>query len=236
MFERTELEQWLIKVGGNVEQSAYVYLIGGCAMSFKGYKQVTKDIDMIALTKRDFKIIDNAIKSSGFKLATDFDNEFYLTALAVFLKDDSRIDLFLKSVGKMLELTENMKARSVLYKTFGKLKVMLASNEDIFVFKSMTHRAGDILDCITLITQGLDWDIVYDEIASQSKGDNKWFFWTYEKICNIENTQNIVIPIKNKIFNLVQEHWSRKPDDFMQDIENIEQHIAEKKLLKELRR
>ncbi|MBI2136499.1 hypothetical protein HYU06_05495 [Candidatus Woesearchaeota archaeon] len=195
MFERTELEQWLIKVGSNVGQPTHVYLIGGCAISFKGYKQVTKDIDMVALSKSDFKIIDNAIKSSGFKLTTDFDNEFYLTALAVYLKDDSRIDLFLKSVGRMLEFTEKMKARSVLYKTFGKLKVMLASNEDVFVFKSMTPRAGDILDCITLITHGINWNIVYDEIASQSKGDNKWFFWTYEKICGIENTQNIIIPI-----------------------------------------
>ncbi|HIH43205.1 TPA: hypothetical protein HA246_06185 [Candidatus Woesearchaeota archaeon] len=236
MFTKPELESWLADISVHVHKSTSIYLIGGCALSFKDIKARTKDIDIITISKKDFDALNHAMLKSGFKLDTDLDNEFYLTALAVYKKEDSRIDVFLNKVGQMLTFTSSMKKRSTLYKDYGELKVFLVSNEDIFLFKAMTPREGDIYDCESIMRLGPDYGIIYREALEQSKEGNKWFFWVFEKICAIENYTGKMIPIKSKIYALVKEYWGQKPDDFMQDIENLEQHIADKRLLKELRK
>ena len=53
-------------------------------------------------------------------------------------------------------------SKSTIYE---KLDVNLVSNEDIFLFKSMTLREGDVLDCDRIMKQGIDYDIVYNEIV-----------------------------------------------------------------------
>ena len=202
-------------------------------MSFKEYKAATKDIDMVLLSKSDFNIINNAIMSAGYKPETDLKDEFYLTALAVYVKGDSRIDIFLKKVGNMLAFTPDMAKRSTVYKKLGQLTVALASNEDIFLFKSMTPRPEDIKDCELLIGTGLKWNTVFNEILEQSKSDDKWFFWTFEKVCTIENDSNISIPIKARLLELVKKHWKHRPNDFMSNIKDLSKHLP-KKLQKEI--
>ncbi len=234
MFNREELEGWLLEISGFVKTKSEIFLIGGCALSFRNIKNITKDIDIITTNKNDFRLVNDAILKAGYKLETDLDNEFYLTALAVYKKGDSRIDMFLQKVGQMLTFTPSMQKRVEFYKSFNLLNVYLASKEDIFLFKAMTPREADILDCDKLMAFPLNYDIIFDEIKQQSITGNKWFFWVFEKICAIENYTDKRIPIKSKIYALVKEHWSYKPDDFMQDIGNKEQHIADKKLLKEL--
>ena len=133
MFEKKELENWLFNVSRYVSKPVTIYLIGGCAMSFKGYKAATKDIDIVMLSKADFDVINSAIMEAGYKLETDLEDEFYLTALAVYLKGDSRIDLFLKKVGKMLAFTPKMAERATIDNKIGLLTVALVSNEDIFL-------------------------------------------------------------------------------------------------------
>ena len=86
MFEKEELEKWMAAISEFIAKPMTIYLIGGCAMSFKGYKAATKDVDIVLLSKTDFEALNNAILSAGFKLETDLKDEFYLTALAVYLK------------------------------------------------------------------------------------------------------------------------------------------------------
>lgn len=230
MFERHELEQWLETISQHISRPVSVYLIGGCAMSFRNLKDRTKDIDIITLSMADFKIVDKAIKDSDYKRDVKLEDDFYLTATAVFMKDDSRIDVFVKQVCKMLSFSQTMQQRATLHKRYGNLSVYLASNEDIFLFKSMTSRSGDLLDCNVLFDKNLNWKIVYAEIKEQSAGEHKWFFWTYEKICALEETKGPIIPIKEKVFGLVKKHWKLHPSDFMEDIADIEKHIPDKKL------
>ena len=149
--------------------------------------------------------------------------------------DDSRIDIFLKQVGKMLRLTRGIIKRAKLYQSYGKLDVSLVSNEDIFLFKSMSSRSGDIEDCDRLIQEELDYGIIYDEIIEQSKQGRKWFFWIYESLCRLEEHNGIRLPIKDRVFSLVKEHWKDHPSDFMEDVKNIDEHIPDKRLLKELK-
>ena len=237
MFDKTELDSWLKSISKRTDREINIYLIGGCALSFKELKAITKDIDIIVISKEDFDTFDNAIKKSGFTFKTDLKDEVYPPALAVYIKDDvSRIDVFLQQVGKMLTLTLNMEKRAKPYKNYEKLSVYLVSNEDIFLFKSMSSRPGDIEDSDRLVKRGLDYDIIYNEIVNQSKQDNKWFFWMYESLCRLEEYNRIRLPIKNRVLNLVKEHWKDRPCDFMSDIKNPEKHIPDKKLLGALRK
>lgn len=235
MFNKEELDSLLVKIGAKVNKQIKIYLIGGCALSFKGLKLATKDIDLIITSKEDFGVFDTAMRENGFEPDSDRENDFYATALAVYRKEDSRIDVFLKQVGKMLFLSESMLKRAKEYKAYGNLIVYLVSNEDIFLFKTMTSREGDIYDCDRLMKEGIDYNIVYDEIGEQSRKGKKWFFWVYESLCRLENHNEIKTPIKNKVFALVKKYWNEKPSDFMEDIKNLENHIPDKKLLKELR-
>lgn len=228
MFDKDELENWLVHVSRFVNKPVTAYLIGGCAMSFKGYKAATKDIDMVMLSKADFDVINNAIMAAGYKLETDLEDEFYLTALAVYVKGDSRIDIFLRKVGKMLAFTPKMAERATVHNKLDQLIVALASNEDIFLFKSMTSRPEDIKDCELLIQTGLEWNTVFDEILEQSKTQDKWFFWTFEKICIIENESSISIPIKPKLLELVKKHWKQRPSDFMSNVKELDKHLPKK--------
>jgi len=235
MFNKNELDELLTRVGIEISKPIKIYMIGGCALSFKDLKPATKDIDIIVTSRDDFDIFDSSMKKNGFKSMSDKESEFYATALAVYMKEESRIDVFLKEVGKMLVLSYGMTQRAEKYKEYGKLGVYLVSNEDIFLFKLMTSREGDTYDCDRLMKEGLDYDVVYNEIIGQSKEEGKrWFFWVYESLCKLENHNSIKTPLKNKVFALVKKHWKEKPSGFMEDVANKEQHIPDKKLLNSL--
>ena len=147
MFNQKELENLLSKIGSHIEKPVKIYMIGGCALSFRGLKEATKDIDIIVTSQEDFNVFDKSMKECGFQSMTERETKFYLTALAVYKKAESRIDVFLKQIGKMLFLTKSMIQRAEKYKEYGNMEVYLISNEDIFLFKTMTSREGDIYDC-----------------------------------------------------------------------------------------
>ena len=133
----------------------------------------------------------------------------------------------------MLTLSGNMVKRAKKYKDYGNLAVYLVANEDIFLFKAMTSRKGDISDCDRIMREGLDYEIMYNEIVEQSKTGKKWFFWFYENLCKVENFNGIRAPIKSRIYVLVKKYWQERPSDFMSEADNKEAHIRDKGLLKE---
>ncbi len=163
MFNKEELDSLLEAVGSKIDSPINIYMIGGCALSFRGLKETTKDIDLIVTSKEDFNIFDNAMKERGFQSMNETENEFYLTALAVYKKEESRIDVFLKQVGKMIFLTKTMVERAEKYKEYNKMNVYLLSNEDIFLFKTMTSREGDVYDCDRIMRIGIDYNVIYQK-------------------------------------------------------------------------
>ena len=100
----------------------------------------------------------------------------------------------------------------------------------------MTPRKGDIEDCARLTREGLNYDIIYDECIGQSSEGKQWYFWLFEKICEIEEQTDTSVPIKSKLLKLVKKNWSNKPDDFLSSIKSPEKHVKDKKLLGQLKR
>src|SRR3989344_482740 len=229
-YNKEELIELLKEIGGNLKKELTIYMIGGCNMSLKEIKTTTKDIDLIVLARKEYKNLKNALVSLDYECHEEgFSKDFYKTPIIVFLKNNKRVDVFIKNVSNQIELTKEMSKRSREYNKFEKLKIMLISNEDIFLFKSITDREKDVDDCYSLIVAGLDWEIIKHELQIQEI-KVLWRFWIYEQLCRIKNKYIITTPLENYIWKLVKDKWYLKPKDFMNGIQDERYKKNEKRL------
>ncbi len=225
-FSRTEIIELLKIIGDKLTEKTTIFLIGGCNMSLKEIKAATKDIDLVILTKKEYNHLKAVLVDWGYNCHEEtFSPNFYKTSIIVFMKDDRRIDVFIKTVCNQLELTPEMQKRSEKYAAWGNLEVRLVSSEDIFLFKSITDREKDVDDCRILIGEGLDWEVIKQELHRQ-EGKALWRFWVYEQVCRIRNKYGEIIPRRmlDYIWKLVKEKWPEKPQDFMAGIEDAKNH------------
>lgn len=103
-----------------------------------------------------------------------------------------------------------MERRSEEVLKCNKLSVFFCSNEDIFLFKTMTERDGDLEDCISIATtQSPDWNIILEELKNQIKasGNNIWITWVGERL-DILVDRKLDIPIIKDIHKLVEEYYN----------------------------
>lgn len=229
MFKKESLEEFFEKIGNIAKIPITLYLIGGGNMSLRNMKPATKDIDIVLLDKKELSAFKEAVQEIGYSIDNElFQEAVYQDAVIVF-KDDigSRIDVFIKAICNQLQLSGEMIKRSRKHKTYGKIKVMLVSIEDVFLFKSITDRKQDINDCFVFIDAGLDWDIIIEECVAQHREKARWIFWLYEQICRIEEAKEITIPKKRDMFNVCRDNWDKRPSDFMYEFEDglIKKHI-----------
>lgn len=225
-FSKEEIVELLTEIGNLLPEVITLFMIGGGNMSLKGIKAITKDIDLIVLSKQEYGYLKLVLTGRGYYCHEEMiSDDFYKIPIIIFTKGDRRIDLFIKNVCSQLELTDEMQQRSQEYLRFNNLKVRLVSNEDIFLFKPITNREKDVDDCRILIAEGLDWELIKQELHRQ-EGKALWRFWVYEQSCRIRNKYGAVIPKRmvDYIWNLVQESWLEQPRDFMEGIADEQFH------------
>lgn len=221
-FTGEEIINLLRKIGNRLREGVTIFMIGGGGMSLKGIKAITLDIDLIVLTKKEYKNLKKILIGLGYECHEEILSEnFYKTPIIVFLKNDKRIDIFIRNVSNQLELSKEMQKRSQEYAKLSNLIIKLVSNEDIFLFKSITDREKDVDDCRTLIVGGLNWEVIKKELHNQ-EGKALWRFWLYEQLCRIRNKYGAVIPkeIFDYVWDLAKKKWFSKPTDFMEGIED----------------
>jgi len=105
-------------------------------------------------------------------------------------------------------LSRGMKERSAKY---GNFIVKVCSNEDIFLFKTMTEREVYVKDCIAIAQmQALNWEIILKELECQieSSQNDVWITWVGERM-DIINQRGIDIPIINEINQLREEYYQK---------------------------
>ena len=89
--------------------------------------------------------------------------------------------------------------------------IRYASPEDIFIMKLIANRPGDAPDCAALVSVGLDFDIILDEIESQYHADagrrnqKVWINYIEEGIARLLDF-GMRIPIADRISLLAYEH------------------------------
>lgn len=203
MSDFKEVEDFLRVLDSEFKSKINLYFIGGVVLLYQELKPATKDIDLIVRSRKDFSALKNALEKLKFEsLKPDFSYS-RLNLSEIFQKDNLRLDLFEREVCGKFFLSDNMVKRSRKILSFNNLNVFLVSNEDIFLFKSMTEREGDLSDCIALAKRGLNWDVVLSELLYQSRAKNKdvWITWVGERFDILEE-RGLNIPIMSDVNKL----------------------------------
>lgn len=66
MFSREYIEKELRRISNKLDKEINAYLIGGCGMSFRGLKRVTKDMDIVFFRPEELKAFSSLLKMTYF--------------------------------------------------------------------------------------------------------------------------------------------------------------------------
>ena len=172
-YSKKGIDEVLQAVGVQLSKPVDAYLIGGCCMAFRNLKPSTKDADLLFEDELQEQRFFSAMKEVGFKELFPGSYDVPLKAKDIVVNDDGlQFDLFAKQVMRGLSLSDGMRRRAEKHAQYGKLTVLLASKEDVYLFKSITDRPfpRDYEDLVTLQRSSLDWKAVIKEYEAQVKG------------------------------------------------------------------
>ncbi len=199
-FGKEELDAALGAIGVSLKKPITCYLIGGAAMTFRGQKVATKDIDLVVVGQGNLDRIRKSMDAAGFSKVPELEREYAELGARVVMEnaDGMRFDLFEGVVCRKLAFSVKMQTRTEEYGSFGNLRVRLTSAEDIFLFKGVTDRPDDLDDMSVLATGGLEWDIVKEECLAQESGRN-WSSHLVAKLEQLDDQYNIKAPIEEEL-------------------------------------
>ena len=191
-----------------------IYLLGGENMQ-KSLKDSTKDCDLVVANKDDFDDLAQILVDMGYerRLHTHYsDEDMRINPDDIFEHDQKiRVDLFTSIIMNGLSLSIHMKKRADI-KNYGKLKVGLLRNEDVFLLKAVASKEGDIQDMAALVTgspntpvelqhNSFNWESVWDEILRQENLCKTKDLTTtiFEQIAYLAEQTGIKAPFLNKL-------------------------------------
>jgi hypothetical protein len=192
------------KLASEINHPITMFLIGGGAMAFYVLKDATKDIDIIVDNQEKLKTLTPALKSLNYKnpdsvvITRAYDkmraNEILENA------DGFRWDIFVKKVCNALTFSDEMKTRAHEIWAKRKLKIQIASKEDIFLFKGITEREADLDDMRLLAESGLDWKTIKQECQNQSTLSGiLWESALYQNLLDLKEKYHIESPIEKPL-------------------------------------
>lgn len=208
--EFKQIEELFKEIDKKLTNKVNVYIIGGAVLLFEGLKPATKDIDLIINNEIEFKIFNESLVLINFKEEKPSDVYNKMELSAIMVREDYRIDAFLKKVCKKFALSNDMIKRSEEILKLKNISLNKCSNEDIFLFKSMTDRPGDLEDCIELVKKGLNWIEIKNEIINQIKvnGKDVWITWFGQTLDELIN-RGLTIPIIKDIDKMRDEYFNK---------------------------
>jgi len=187
--------------------------IGGTAMMFAGYKNATKDIDLVFESENQRQIFIDAIKKLGYKEKAlfgiyDEKRRVHKNKPKMFSRGEERFDLFLKDVfGFKLDINTAFTQR---HDFLGKkeLIVKILSKEHLLLLKAITGREKDAEDIETIIEieKNIDWQLIISEAIKQ-KNSNKWILHDLES--TMQNLRKKTF-IKKQYFDQIYEAEQNK--------------------------
>ena len=204
-FGREYIYKELKKIDDTLDKQIKLYLIGGGNMSLLGLKDATRDIDIILNEEKELSILKDALLRCGYE-------EKYLpvyqkmgSRLVMENKDGFRWDVFIKIVCHGLILSPHMMSRCTeMQFDFKNLKLFLPSKEDVFLFKGITER--DLEDMHILYLQGLDFEVIKEEIKWQSENSNiAWISYLFQRLMKLQKEYGIVVPNIKEIEKMAEE-------------------------------
>ncbi|QDX39488.1 hypothetical protein [Salarchaeum sp. JOR-1] len=164
-----EFDSWL-------SESATVYLLGGSAMTVRGLKDQTEDIDLAVGVVSEFEHVYQTLTSQGFTVVDEPTESFEGVGTTVELQHDERgfrIDLFERQIVGKVWITDRMHDRAEEFWTGRCVTAFILSDEDMFLLKAVSGgdlasgRRRDIEDMRKYAQRGLDYESILTEIDEQ---------------------------------------------------------------------
>ncbi len=191
----------LRQIGAKLGTPTVAYLFGGGNMLLRGLKPATKDVDLILEDTRTFQRITKTLTTMGFKPLAGRDLETEdrrLEPSGIYVASHyPRVDLFTKTVLGKLQLTEEMKERGEERRLLN-LQLKLLSLEDVFLFKSITERVGDLDDMAIIIRKAteFDWPALLKTYWKEEELSRTHFCFTIlENLEILQEKEGIRLPI-----------------------------------------
>ena len=200
----------LEELGETLDERVDAYLLGGGNLILRDLKDATKDIDVVLADGEAFLRVVEALQELGYEERRDLEEAYDQLVPSIVLEQEGfpRWDVFVDVVADALHLTGGMQERSEVEHRFGNLYLHLLSLTDIFVFKAVTDREGDLEDAALIARQGaIDWQQVLDEIAVQEERDEQYFsFAVLDTVDLLVERYNIDVPIRSRLASYCLEH------------------------------
>ena len=178
-------------ISNQISKDISCYAFGGTAMMFYGYKDETKDIDLLFEKEDDREEFIKAIEKLGFE-KSDLIRIYIPEKLRdknkplMFTRDEARFDLF---VNKIFRTIISPRMKEDLYavhefKNKNTLTVKVLRKEHIVFLKAITERDKDFEDILTLIRKEkrFDWQYLVEEAIWQHKHGDSWALLDTEKM------------------------------------------------------
>lgn len=164
-----ELDSWLSK-------PVDVYLLGGSAMTIRGLKDQTEDIDLGLGVVSEFEHVYQTLQSQGFVVVDEPTEPFDSVGKTVELHHKTRgfqIDLFERQVVGKVWITDRMHDRAEEFWVGSYATAFVLADEDMFLLKAVSggdlasDRRRDIEDMRKYAQRGLDYEVILTEIEEQ---------------------------------------------------------------------
>ena len=170
-------------IGKQLKKDVRCYAFGGTAMMFYGYKEETKDIDLLFEHKEERTEFIRAIEIMGFHERSLF--KIYIPEKLrdphrplMYENNGIRFDLF---ANKIFHTETSTKMKEDVYavhefKDVHILKINVLRKEHLVILKSVTERKNDFDDIRTIIEKEktFDWQYLVDEVLWQYQNGDTW--------------------------------------------------------------
>ncbi|MBI5393576.1 hypothetical protein HZA96_06945 [Candidatus Woesearchaeota archaeon] len=185
--EQTNLFQL---IANNITKNIKCYAFGGTAMMYYGYKDETKDIDILFVDENERSEFISAIQKIGYREISAI--KIYVPEKLrdkykplMFVLGESRFDVFVKKIFKTVLSEKIVEDKYAMHEYRGKFTftVNVLKTEHIVMLKSVTERQKD-LDDIKLILKKdkhFNWQYLIDEAIWQYQHGDSWVIYDLEK-------------------------------------------------------
>jgi hypothetical protein len=170
------IQAFLEEFGSWLSEPVDVYLIGGSAMTVRGLKDQTEDIDLALGVVAEFEHVYQTLHAQGFSVVGEPTASFEDVGKTVELAHEDRglqIDLFERQVVGKVWITDRMQDRAEKFWAGDHATAFILSDEDMFLLKAVSGgdiasgRRRDIEDMRTYAQRGLDYELILTEIDTQ---------------------------------------------------------------------
>lgn len=209
-FDKEYLLKELDKLSSKISIPVNLFMIGGAALISYGLKEATKDIDVILQNPDELNALINALKKLEYRnpIPIEITRPYRMMGANEILenRDGFRWDIFDQQVCNALTFSSTMKSRGTVFYTKRTLKIILASKEDIFLFKGITEREADLEDMRLLAESGLNWKVIEQECRNQSVSSGRlWENALYERLIDLKTKHKIELPIEKSLKTTLEE-------------------------------